>query len=83
MKGRTARAGAGEAARRFGDVGLCIATVHAERVQFHQLAAVIFIEAARALFAGDRARFEQHIEGWHRDARAHLAKLTKDAFEEP
>ena len=42
---------AGEAARRFGDVLLGVAAVHAERVQFQQFAAVVFVEAARALLA--------------------------------
>ncbi len=34
---------AGEAARHFGDVLLRVAAVHAERVQLHQLAAIVFI----------------------------------------
>ena len=40
-------------------------------------------EATRALFAGDRARFEKQVAGWHQDVRAHLAKLTEGAFEGP
>ena len=37
---------AGEAARHFGDVFLRVAAVHAERVQLHQFAPVIFVQAA-------------------------------------
>ena len=42
---------AGEAARGLGDVRLGVAAVHAEGVQFQEFAAVVFVEAARALFA--------------------------------
>ncbi len=37
---------AGEAARHFGDVVLRVAAVHAERVQLHQLAPVVLVQAA-------------------------------------
>ena len=35
----------GEDARHFGDVLLRVAAVHAEGVQFHQFAAVVFVQA--------------------------------------
>src|SRR5215468_11064841 len=40
----------GEAARDFRYIFLCVAAVHAERVQLHQLAAIIFIQTAFLLF---------------------------------
>ena len=40
-----------------------------------------FEEAARALFAGDRARLEQHSIQWPRDLRAHLMKLAAGSME--
>ena len=49
---------AGEAARHFGDVLLGVAAVHAERVQLHQLAGVVLVEAARPA-GGPRRR-----RGW-------------------
>ena len=45
---------AGEAARGFGNVLLRVAAIHAEGVQFQQFAAVVFVQAARALLC--RAR---------------------------
>src|SRR5439155_24602128 len=38
-----------KAARHFDDVLLRVAAVHAERVQLHQLAAVVFVQAGRPL----------------------------------
>ena len=38
---------AGEATRHRDDVGLRIAALHAERVQFHDFAAVVFVEPVR------------------------------------
>ncbi len=35
-----------------------------------------FEEAARALFAGDRAGFEAHLAGWPDDLRSHLHELA-------
>jgi hypothetical protein len=35
-----------------------------------------FEEAARALFAGDRARFEEHVSRWPADVREHAKKLA-------
>ena len=35
-----------------------------------------FEEAARALFAHDRPRFEEHIGNWPRDIREHASKLA-------
>src|SRR5207245_10190190 len=43
---------AGEAARYFGDVFLRVAAVDTERVQLHQLAPVVFVQAAFILFLG-------------------------------
>jgi hypothetical protein len=43
---RLLNAPAGEAARHFGDVFLRVAAVHAERVQLHQLAPVVLVQAA-------------------------------------
>src|SRR5690606_37999937 len=37
-------------------------------------------EAARALFAGDIARFEEHSLHWPDDVRDHAALLAADAF---
>ena len=42
---------AGEAAGDFGDIVLGVAAIDAEGVEFEQFAAVVFVEAARALFA--------------------------------
>jgi hypothetical protein len=39
-----------------------------------------FEEAARALFAGDRARFEHVTHGWSPDVRAHAMLMARDAF---
>lgn len=39
-----------------------------------------FEEAARALFAGDRARFDEHIATWPKDVQAHLHKLATAAW---
>ncbi len=39
-----------------------------------------FEEAARALFAGDRTRFETLVGPWPDDVRAHLAKLSGAAW---
>jgi hypothetical protein len=39
-----------------------------------------FEEAARALFAGDRARFDGIVEPWPEDLRAHLHKLAAAAW---
>lgn len=41
-----------------------------------------FEEAARALFAGERSRFEEHIAGWPVDVVAHLGKLAAAAWNE-
>jgi hypothetical protein len=48
---------AGEHARHLRDVGLRIAAVHAEGVQFHQLAGVVFVQAfgGNLLASGRRA----------------------------
>jgi len=40
-----------------------------------------FEEALRALFAGDRLRFEQQIARWPIDVREHAARLAAAAFE--
>ena len=37
-------------------------------------------EAARALYAGDRSRFEQAIAAWPADVREHLGKLAAPAL---
>ena len=39
-----------------------------------------FEEAARALFAGDRARFEERVAGWPEDVRAHALRLSRAAL---
>ncbi len=39
-------------------------------------------EATRALYAGQRERFEALIQNWPRDIRAHLQKMAQDAFQE-
>ena len=39
-----------------------------------------FEEASRALFAGDRTRFEAHIAGWPADVQQHLKTLATDAL---
>src|SRR6476659_9945337 len=40
-----------------------------------------FEEATRALFAGDRARFETHAASWPPDVRAHAITLASTAFD--
>ena len=42
-----------------------------------------FEEASRALFAGDRSRFETHTAAWPPDVRAHALELAAHAFEVP
>jgi hypothetical protein len=39
-----------------------------------------FEEAARALFAGDRARFDSFVGSWPEDLRTHLHKLAAAAW---
>jgi hypothetical protein len=39
-----------------------------------------FEEAARALFAKDRARFERHVASWPDDVSAYAAKLAEPAL---
>jgi uncharacterized protein len=39
-----------------------------------------FEEATRALFAGQRGRFDQLVEGWPRDIRGHARKLAAEAL---
>jgi hypothetical protein len=39
-------------------------------------------EAARALYAGDRARFEQSMVAWPADVRDHAMRLAAAAFED-
>ncbi|HZJ02412.1 MAG TPA: DUF2239 family protein, partial [Thermoleophilia bacterium] len=39
-----------------------------------------FEEATRALFAGDRQRFEHHSESWSVDLRDYARALAADAF---
>jgi hypothetical protein len=40
-----------------------------------------FEEASRALFAGNASAFDDRIDGWPPDVRAHLRWLARDAFE--
>lgn len=40
-----------------------------------------FEEAARALFAANRARFDEHLASWPADVRAYASRLAADAFE--
>ncbi|RYZ11988.1 MAG: DUF2239 family protein [Comamonadaceae bacterium] len=39
-----------------------------------------FEEAARALFAGERERFETHVSAWPEDVRSYLARLAASAW---
>jgi len=39
-----------------------------------------FEEAARALFAGERQRFESLIDGWAQDVRTHVSRLAGAAW---
>lgn len=39
-----------------------------------------FEEASRALFAGERERFDELVAPWPQDERAHLGKLSADAW---
>lgn len=39
-----------------------------------------FEEALRALYAGDRARFAAHTEGWPPDVRDHARRLAAESF---
>src|ERR1700739_2259933 len=54
---------AGETARHFDDVLLRIPAVNAKRMQFHQLAAVILIQAALLLFGLIRLRARRRKRG--------------------
>jgi hypothetical protein len=38
-------------------------------------------DATRALYAGDRPRFEEKIAGWPEDVRAYALRLAGSAFE--
>ena len=42
-----------------------------------------FEEAIRALFAGDRARFEQFTETWPVDLRDHARRMASPSFDQP
>ena len=57
---------------RFADMGFHIPGFEAEIAGFD--------EAARALFAGDIGRFEEHSATWPDDVREHAALLAADAF---
>lgn len=39
-----------------------------------------FEEAIRALFAGDRGAFDEHVGAWPRDLREHARRLAADTF---
>ena len=39
-----------------------------------------FEEATRALFAGNRARFDEMVDAWPIDLRDHATKLAAEAF---
>ncbi|WP_218510759.1 DUF2239 family protein [Variovorax sp. dw_308] len=39
-----------------------------------------FEEASRALFAGEQVRFEGLVAGWPQDVKAHLARLSANAW---
>jgi uncharacterized protein len=40
-------------------------------------------EASRALYRGERERFEQLTAGWPTDVRAHLLRLAEPAWAPP
>ena len=42
-----------------------------------------FEDAIRALFSGDRSRFEQLIGAWPADVREHSLRLATNAFQQP
>lgn len=53
----------------------------AQEAAYHFMSAMAgdlpgFEEAARALFANDSIRFEQHVSGWPRDVRVHATRLA-------
>ncbi len=57
----------------------------AQEVAFRFMSAMVgnesgFEEATRALFAGDRRRFEHHSESWPVDLRDYARALAADAF---
>jgi len=57
----------------------------AQEVAFRFMSAMVgnesgFEEATRALFAGDRQRFEHHSESWPVDLRDYARALAADAF---
>ena len=60
----------GEAARHFDHVLLRISAIDAQRMQFHQLAAVVFIQAAFLFLALIRIRRRR---GWERRTRTERA----------
>ena len=39
-----------------------------------------FEEAIRALYAGDRVRFDQLVDRWPNDIKAHIRELAADAI---
>jgi hypothetical protein len=41
-----------------------------------------FEEATRGLFAGDRKKFEDHLQRWPADVRAYALRLAAQAFDE-
>lgn len=58
---------------------------HAQEVSYRFMSAMAgnlagFEEAARALFAGDQARFAMLVEPWPDDIRGHLRTLSAPAF---
>jgi hypothetical protein len=58
---------------------------HAQEVAYRFMSAIGgnlpgYEEAIRALFAGDRARFEATIDGWPADVGAHAHKIAAAAF---
>jgi len=40
-----------------------------------------FEEAIRALYAGNRGQFDQHVDGWPADVRAHAKKMASASFD--
>lgn len=59
---------------------------HAQEATYRFMAAIAgdfpgFEEANRALFAGDPARFVEHVDAWPADIREHAKRLAAPAFE--
>ncbi len=82
--GGVAHRPAGQQARGFGDIGLGVAAIHAQRVQLQQLARQVFVEALLAALAGARIRADRlrvvQIQQHRRVQRRGLQQIDEAAL---